>query len=336
MVVWLDGWVALTKKTLDRKIEALEALRAAPLSAASQEQLRKALQDRSNYAVARAAAVVADLQLQALVQDLVAAFDGFLANGAKADPQCWGKNAIAKALKDVGHRGAEVFLRGSRHFQWEAVWGGREDTAATLRGTCALALVGSDLGDLEILRRLAELLADPAKTVRVDAARAIAQLGRVEGAILLRFKALSGDREPEVVGQCLSALLAIEPRVSIPFVAQFLDAAGEDVRIEAAGALSESAEPEAMQALEWFWNRQTDPGVRRTLLALLGASPVPESARLLVRVLGEASGETAIEAVQALARSRFRAQVREEAAAAVARGGDARARRAFESAFGAG
>ncbi len=323
----------MTKKSLDRKIEALEALWAAPLSAATREQLRKALQDRSNYAAGKAASVIAELQIQALIPDLVAAFERFLADGAKSDPQCWGKNAIAKALKDLGNRGAEVFLRGSRHFQWEAVWGGREDTAATLRGTCALALVGSDLGDLEILRRLAELLADPAKTVRVDAARAVAQLGRVKGAILLRYKALSGDGEPEVAGQCLSALLAIEPRVSIPFVAQFLEVADEEVRMEAAGALCECAEPESMQAVEEFWNRQTDPVVRRTLLALLGASPVPESARLLVRILGEASGDTAIDAVQALGRSRFRAQVRQEAAAAVARGGDARARRAFEVAF---
>ena len=43
----------------------------------------------------------------------------------KTDPQCWAKNAIVKALKDLNHDDPAVFLRGIEHVQMEPVWGGR-------------------------------------------------------------------------------------------------------------------------------------------------------------------------------------------------------------------
>ena len=39
------------------------------------------------------------------------------------------------------HDESAAFLRGLRHVQMEAVWGSTVDTAATLRSTCALALL---------------------------------------------------------------------------------------------------------------------------------------------------------------------------------------------------
>ncbi|MGH8629508.1 MAG: hypothetical protein ACREU7_01915, partial [Burkholderiales bacterium] len=196
------------REALERKIRALELLRSEPESPSTLEQLRQALKDRSNYFVSKAAALAGDLRLVALEPDLLAAFDRFMANPVKSDPQCWAKNAIAKALKDLDHQDPEIFLRGLAHFQLEPVWGGREDTATALRGTCALALPGCSLDDLEVLRRLVDALADPAKPVRIDAARAIAQLPRPESALLLRLKALVGDSDPEVKGQCFASLLS--------------------------------------------------------------------------------------------------------------------------------
>ena len=58
----------------------------------------------------------------------------------KRDPQCWGKNAVAKALKELEHREAAPYLRGTAHIQMEPVWGGQQDTAGPLRGICLLAL----------------------------------------------------------------------------------------------------------------------------------------------------------------------------------------------------
>jgi hypothetical protein len=75
-----------------------------------------------------------ELRFEALMVDLLPAFDRFFVDGARSDPQCLAKNALAHALKDLGHRGA-------------------------------LASVECHLDDLEILTHLTYALADPEKTV---------------------------------------------------------------------------------------------------------------------------------------------------------------------------
>ena len=117
------------KEAFDRKIAAIEALRAAPDAEVVTGQLRTALKDRSGFLVSKAAAVAGARNLTMLAPDLVGAFDRLLADPHKSDPQCWGKNAIAKALKDIGHDDPDVFLRGIGHIQLEPVWGGSADTA---------------------------------------------------------------------------------------------------------------------------------------------------------------------------------------------------------------
>src|SRR5262245_27590503 len=87
----------VAKQAFEKKIEAVEALRSA---ADPVEPLQKALKDRSNYQVSKAAAIAGDLRREELVPDLVAAFDRFMNDPVKTDPQCWAKTAIAKALKD--------------------------------------------------------------------------------------------------------------------------------------------------------------------------------------------------------------------------------------------
>ena len=305
------------KQALDRKLEALEALRAAPDSPDTAAQLRKALKERNNYAVSKAARLVGDLQVRALVPDLLAAFDRFMADPVKSDPQCWAKTTVVKALKDLGHDDAGVFLRGAAHKQLEPVWGGREDTAGTLRGASGLALAACRIDAFSLLTCLTDLLADGLKPVRVDAIRALAQVGQPEAALLLRFKALVGDPEAEVMGECFAALLSVLPRDSVAFVARFLASAAEDVPLEAAAALAASREPEALETLKGYWQRQADPEIKRTLLRLLGGCPLPEAAEFLLSVLEEASGETAAAAIAALGRSRYRENVRERASAMV-------------------
>jgi len=308
----------LGKQSFDRKVEEIAALRSAPEETAL-PQLRKALKDRSNYVVAKAAAIAGERQFQSLEPDLLAAFDRFMKDPAKSDPQCWAKNAIAKALKDLGLTDPAVFFRGLAHFQLEGVWGGSEDTAATLRGTCALALIGTTAASFDILTCLTDLLNDPEKTVRIDAARAVAQLSAREGLLPLRLKALIGDREPEVVGYCLAALLSLAPREYLPFVAGFLHSRDPDLRLEAAGALAESREPESVDFLKQFWESQTDPEVKRTVLAFLAGSPVPAAAEFLLSVAEKAAGQLAADALAALSKSRYHAQFQERVAAIVAR-----------------
>jgi len=322
----------MSKDALERRIQAIEALRSAPDTAA--EPLRKALRDRNNYLVSRAAAVAGSLGLGALVPDLLAAFDRFLEDSVKSDPQCWAKNAIVKALRELGHSDPEVFLKGLAHVQPEPVWGGRADTATTLRGECALALGACQLDDLTVLRHLTDALADPETPVRVNAARAVGQLGRPEGALLLRLKVLLGDSEPEVTGECFAELVRLSGAEGVSFVARYLSSADEAVRGEAAAALGQSEEPSALEMLRQRWKLDSSAELKRVIVLSLGASTNPAAAEFLLSVIADASVELAAAAIEALSSSRFRSGVREQVAEAVARRGGGALQKVFSKEFG--
>jgi len=119
-----------------------------------------------------------------------------------------------------------------RHIQLEPVWGGSADTAGTLRATCALALVQCrELNSHRLLIHLVPLFADKELPVRVDAVRAVAQVGTGSAALVLRLRAELASDESALLSTCYSGVLAIEGPSAIPWVAVFLspedDAAGE-------------------------------------------------------------------------------------------------------------
>ena len=323
----------MSKQVFEKKLEALEALRSERDSAATLDQVRKALRDRSNYLVSKAAALAADLNFSELIPDLLAAFDRFIVDPVKSDAQCWAKTAIAKALKELGHHDAQIYLSGLVHIQLEPVWGGRADSAAALRGTCALALVDCRLDDLEILTYLTDGLADAEKPVRIDTATAISQLGRPEGALLLRLKTMLGDPEPEVMAQCFTSLLSLTPGDSVPFIGRFLKGADENVRLEAAGALAQSRKPEAIEILKRFWRERLSRELRRALVISLGASPLPEAAEFLISIIADESDELAASALAALAASRFRADLRDRIAVVIESKHDPNLSHIFEQEF---
>jgi hypothetical protein len=172
--------------------------------------------------------MAAELPAPELLPDLLGAFDRLFEDPVKRDPQYWCKNAIARALKDLGHRESPAFLRGAVHVQMEPIWGRQEDSAGPLRGICLLALPGwPDLPRAQVLRHMVNTLTEPSPTVRADAARALAEMQGGEGALLLRLKARTSDAEPAVAGQVLESLLALERRAALPLVRQFLAAAGQ-------------------------------------------------------------------------------------------------------------
>jgi HEAT repeat protein len=260
-------WMAA--RNIEAQLEQLGRLRTGtPAEAAA--PVRKALTDRVNLVVAKAATIAGELLIRDLEPDLVRSFERLLEDPVKRDPQCWGKNALAKALKELDHRESAVFLRGSRHVQMEPVWGGQADTAGTLRGICLLALVGcTDLKREEILRYLVNALTEAAAPVRVDAARALAQMGGEESALLLRLKARMGDSEPSVTGQALESLLALERKEALPFVAGFLSPTGGEIAEEAALALGASRMAAAVELLREVWGRTRHPEFRPVLLRAL-------------------------------------------------------------------
>jgi HEAT repeat protein len=296
-----------------QKLAALDALRSASESdsRAVRDQLHKALRDRNNYVVARAASVCAELHLDELISDMLSAYERFFVDAVKSDPQCLAKNAIVAALRDLAYHVGDPYVRGIGHVQFEPTWGGRADTAASLRGTCALALSECPLDDLEILTYLADALADSERTVRVDAARAIEQLNRSEGALLLRLKLLIGDADPTVMGQCFESMLGVAPESGVSFVSRFLKSPQPDVQLEAASALAQCRDPQAVTLLREFWQDPLLPtDLRQALLINLGASPLREAADLLLEVVSQDPIPLASTALKALAASRYRAEIR--------------------------
>jgi HEAT repeat protein len=261
------------KDVVEEKLAAIESLRADPGNAL--EPLRKALADRSNLVSAKAARVAGDLLLRDAIPDLVAAFDRFLKDPAKSDPQCWGKIAIVKALKDLGHDDADVFMRGIAFRQTFI------DAESTLRGFCALALVASSLPREAILLHLIDGLADSEMRVRMDVVRAMAQLPGQDTLMMLRVKVQAGDPEPAVIGQCFLSLLGIDPRGSVPFVARFLREGRDDLYFEAAAALGECPERLAMETLIARWRIEQDAERRRAIVLSLGVSRIPEAKEFL-------------------------------------------------------
>ena len=320
----------MSKQAFKAKLDAVEGLRAHP----DREQLRKALRDRNNYLVARAADIAAEQGLDELIPDLLAAFERFFIDATRTDPQCLAKTALAKALRHLGHHGAPAYLRGIQHVQLEPTWGGRADTAAGLRGTCALALTDCALDDVEILTYLADALADPDNVVRIDAAMAIEQLNRPEGAILLRLKALTGDPDPLVMGQCFSSMLSLAPMGIVAFISRFLKSPSQDVQLEAASALAQCRDPEAMSVLREFWEGPLlSNDVRQALLVNLGASPLREAADFLLEIVADAPIALATGAVAALAASRFHTEVRARLAEVITKRDSAQLQVVFEEKF---
>jgi HEAT repeat protein len=314
----------MSKKALEQRLATLETLRDNPASPQTVAALRKALQDPNNHYVSKAAAIAADFALTDLIPDLIAAFDRFLTNPVKSDPQCWAKNAIAKALKDFAYDDAFFYLHGIKHIQMEPVWGGSEDTAATLRGVCAFALTACSIPRAEAMRHLVDLLAaDTEKTVRMESALAIAQLGGIESILLLRLKALAGDREPEVIGQCFTGLLDLSPIDYIPFVAGFLKA-DTDVRFEAAAALAELPDPASVAALTAHFAKSRNQETRRAIVLSLGASRLEPARDFLLTALAEGEIEEAIASIRALAASRFRDEIHDRVSSLAATRADPR------------
>lgn len=305
-------------RKVEQEIERLNLLREAPQHEAAAE-LAKALPDRVNLIVAKAAGIAGERGLAALIPDLLRAFDRLFSNAAQRDPQCWGKNAIARALVSLGYGESAPYVRGVRHIQLEPVWGGQADTAANLRGTCLLALPAcADIRREDVLRLLVDALADPSDPVRVEAARALAQMGGEEGALLLRLKARMGDQAPQVTGQVFDALLALEREDAVDFVAGFLRHDDPAARAEAALSLGTSRLAGAVEALIDCWDKSRDAGLRQAALRGLAVSRSERALGFLLDLVRDARVSDACAAIEALSVDRGSEEIRKRVYAAAA------------------
>ena len=318
-------------RRIEDALAALNQLRAAPTSDAALAQLRKALAGKSSHVAAKAAQIAGESEIGALVPDLVAAFERFMQNPVKSDPNCSAKAAIADALYRIGHDDESVFLRGIHHRQMEPVYGGRVDTAIDLRAASALGLVRMNYADA--LVELADLLADPEPRARAAAAQAIAYCGSDHGVPLLRLKVLSGDDDPSVISECLAGLLRLATASSLPFAARLLDASNASIREAAALALGGSRLPEAFGVLRQWWERTADVTLRRTALLAIAMLRRDQPLDFLLSLIADANGPTAREAIAALAMYRHDDAVRQRVRECIDRRKDVDLRGAFADAF---
>jgi hypothetical protein len=300
---------------VDDVLDQLAALRGCPVGPEAGEAIANALASKANIVAARAADVARELKVPGLCAELTTAFVRFLRDPKSPDKGCAAKTAIARAALELECPDDELFRLGIRHVQMEGSYGPPTDAAAELRGLSALGLVQTR--SRGAMNEVAELLADREAQARIGAVRAFAYAGKEEGALVLRFKALSGDPDAAVVGECLTALLSLQPDEALPFVERFLDSPDEVLQEEAALALGTSRRPQALEALRRAYARARDARLRQVLLTSLASLRSPEAIDFLVSIVETERTEAAADALQALRIHRNNSALRERLAQAV-------------------
>ena len=124
----------------ERRLEELAALADTEADEEASKLLLTALLRWNSTLSARAAGVVVERGWDHMTSSLMQSFDRFVHKPAKTDPGCRAKCAIIAALNQFDCDDPAPFLAGVRHVQLEPVYGGKEDTAAELRGQCAAGL----------------------------------------------------------------------------------------------------------------------------------------------------------------------------------------------------
>jgi HEAT repeat protein len=281
---------------------ALDALNALDPVAPRTDQLAaalKALNDKHFLVVARAATLAGDRLLHELRGDLVYAYTRFLTEPVKRDPGCKAKQAIVRALVTLECQDRDFYRAGLTYRQLEPAWGRPTDTATDVRCSCAMGLAAA--GPERAVAELTGLLTDPEAVVRIGAARAISCGNPQEAEAVLRFKVQIGDAEPDVIGECFSALLIIEPEHSLPFVSGYLRHEDEALREFAALALGESRLADALTQLRAAWEDAVGTGTRGALIRAAALHRSEAAFDWLLDIIAGGSSAQAQAAEEALA-----------------------------------
>ncbi len=289
----------MARKTslLEQELDRLAELRRQEPSPEGRAELARHLNSKMNQVAAKAARIAAEWQAAELIPELAAAFERFLVKPETSDTRCAAKIEILKALCRLEYSSPSLFRRGIRHVQMEADWGRLVDTAAEVRALSAMGLAQTDYP--EAVEEILPLLLDSERDARIGAVRAIAASGLPGDTLLLRLKALTGD-EPEVLGECLSALLRATPANSMEFVAKFLEHGDEAAAEAAALALGESRQEGAFEVLRNTFAHAHGRALRSTLLLAIALLRREAAIDYLLDLVRNGEGQTAADAAAAL------------------------------------
>jgi HEAT repeat protein len=290
---------------------ALAGLDGIPLHTPDGRKLiAKALASKSNLVAAKAARIAGDAQWTELTDELVATFDRFLKRGPELDKGCVALIAIARALYNLDYDGVDLYLAGMRHVQLEPGWGGSSDTAVELRTVCAMGLASTTYPSR--LREFVNLLVDREWQARSGAVRAIAAVGSDAAMLLLRFKALSGDKEPEVLSDCFTGLLAVEGAEALPLVKSFAEGRNQEVREAAILALGTSRRADAVEWLKERFEGVAHLETRQCILLSLATSRTEAAIEFLLGAIRNSSAQTSAMAVSAMEINRADRRIQDE------------------------
>ena len=286
------------KESTQEQLAKLEKLRTGPLSDEAILILQKSLTSSNNAVVAKASRLIAEHGFSDLSPQLVKAFARFMDKPERKDKACLAKTAIIETLDQLGYRDTDIFRQGTRHVQLEPIFGGHEDTAANLRAQSALALARLD--DEDLFFELPALLIDPEAAARLAAVKALIYFSSEKSELLLRLKALTGDREQQIFSECLAGLMLIHPERSLDFVTSFLVSSDFNVVESAALALGESRLPQAFHILHTHWENSIDREFKKMLLLPMALIRSGVSFDFLCDVLHDEYVEYAVAALLAL------------------------------------
>ncbi len=269
-----------SKQTQDR-LQAVKRI-ADLLPSERQPLLLQALFDKSPYVAALAAEALGEGADDRAALAMTEMFGSLCADGIKLDPGCHIRSNIAFALGRLEHRPASDMLRiGIRLTQIEAVGGVPFDTGAHLRGNCALAL--AQIRDPDCVRDIALLLFDRSgfafvrapidPTVKMEprkaAARALSLSGNIQARLPLTLKlAHPENEEPEVLQECMQALVELEDPFALEVLERYL--AHTDRRLAAYAALmiAQSQQPGAAALLAGAVEQFSGDVLKAVVLAL--------------------------------------------------------------------
>ena len=317
--------MAARKNSFDDKLVRLKSLPDVPEGHAIQE-LRRFLGDDNAFLLGEAAKMVKTLELRALQEDLVAACKRLLKKEV-GDRGCIAKRCILDALVTFETHVPDVYLLGLRHEQWEHSFGPPEDTAGSVRGLSAHALVRIEYCDA--ILEVAPLLYDHLSEVRVAAAEALAATGEQNCGAILHVRLLGGEDAPDALEAIYRSLLALAPKKYLPVVAKGLSE-GHDA---AALALGESRLPLAFPVLTQALEKASGD-LEATVLLSIGLLRMEEATAYLRDLVEKAPENRAAKAIDALGLHKHDSRIADKIAEIVKARKSKRLTLAFAEKFG--
>jgi HEAT repeat protein len=234
-----------------------------------------------------------------LAPELIEAYERLAVNPVKLDPSCAAMEAIVRALDTFEEPARAVYAHAVRHVQMSPLFDDEMeqiDLAAGLRRQAILAMVRTS--DPDALVAATDLLADPKTVARAGAANALRVIGSEAAVLLLRFRAKSGERKPDVLAECFAGLLEYSS-ANLDVVTQYALGEDEQVASLAALAIADARPVGAFEVLRQAWEIQRNPQLREILLNAIAGLRTDEAVDFLIELVGRDS-VAAIDAMTSL------------------------------------